>query len=187
MKRIVTFWTLVITAIQVYCAITVAVPVQLYQAEHDQLPDKTIECTLKALKFKDNAPQQLISAIDSAINIVTENASMWRTYKLEISPDGTSISITDIDPFIDATTPKSMMGSVVSKHFHFLVYCTEGNKNLINKIFSRTSEKINYVREYEFVEVKIDPFITRVEIDCSGATPKVIKRVVENIDLDSDQ
>ena len=161
-----------------WCEVTVGVTVQLTQNERDLLPDKSIEVTYKTLKYDKKANEQLVQALDSAMSVVAENAYMCRTFLLNF--DGKSkISITSFDPVETGSKRDDIMGTMVRRHCHFLVLCNADNKEAVSHIFKRDSEKVKYVREFEFVEAKIAPTTTCVEAEIDGATITFTSRIVD--------
>ncbi len=137
-------------------------------------------------KFKNNASPKLVQAIDSITTIVADNASTCRTFSLDISPDGSTITVINHDPNEPGTMKNDYAGTITKRHCHFLVKCDANNKGVVNSTFARTGDKNTYVREFIFVEEKIEPTVTSVEAQLNGHTPVIAKCIIENIDLNED-
>nr|AIF26619.1 hypothetical protein [uncultured bacterium fosmid pJB71G8] len=167
-----------------WCGITVSVPVQLINGQSDQLPDKTIEATFKQVKLKDNAPATLVTVLDSLFHIVTENAGTCRTFAIRINDDYTQFNITNIDPLEPMGNGDEVMGTMIVDRYHFLVMRNAMNKDIINAAFKIGGDKIKYVREFEFVEEKMDPIITCVEAEYVKDKLTITRCVVDGFEIE---
>lgn len=184
MKKIVLTLALILAvATTGNCGITVGVTMPLLESERNMLPDKTIETSIKEVKYKTN--NNLTMSLDSLMNIVVENAIMWRTFSLDIKNSGENyeVSIIHIDPTVNSN---DYLGPYIKGHCHFLVVQKEENKELINSLFKRDGEKVKYVREFEFVEDKDCIQSTSVEAIITPNEVRVSNCIVEGIDINED-
>ncbi|MBQ0068879.1 MAG: hypothetical protein KBT09_03885 [Bacteroidales bacterium] len=184
MKKILLALALILAvAVEGNCGITVGVTMPLLESERNMLPDKTIEASLKEVKYKTS--NNLTASLDSLMNIVVENAIMWRTFSLNINNNGENyeVSILQIDPTVSSN---DYLGPYIKGHCHFLVVQQEENKDLINSLFKRDGEKVKYVREFEFVEDKDCIQSTNVEAIVTPNEVKVSNCIVEGIDINEE-
>ena len=182
-KRLLFTAAAALTALASLAGVTVGVTVQLLEDERDMLPDKTIEVVYKTLKYKDNAPAMLVSALDSVMSLTAENTSTWRTFLLTVNGTGTHITVENYDPNGATVDKKEILGTLRYKHCHFLVRCNDSNKDVINSLVHRSGEKINYVREFIFVPEKIAPTATAVEACINNGELVVTRQLIDSINL----
>lgn len=186
MKRILFIILSFAFALMAICDDELGVPYQLLMTEHDQLPDKTLLITFKELKSNEKFDIVQRNAIDSVLNLLTENASVCRTFIMSISEDDNGIltlNIQNFDPINAIGNQQSIMGVIVIRHCH--VFIKEGNcdSKLTKNIYTITRHKRKYVREFEFVEEKVETPPTNIVATYDSGKIRYDKRIVDGIDL----
>lgn len=185
MKRITTALAAMVAGVALaWSTITVSVPVQLLNGQSNLLPDKTIEATFKQVKYKDSAPAQLRTALDSLCHIVTDNAGLCRTFAVRFTCDYSLFSITNIDPLDMMQPGEEVAGTIIVDRCHFLVIRCAANADAVKASMKTEGEKIKYVREFEFVDEQMEPIVTCVEAQMEGEELKVTRCIVDGFEID---
>ena len=156
MKRLIfTLFSVSIIALSALSAVTtVPVVTQLTANEKDKLPDKTIETTFKALRFKTSSSTPIVMGMEEIMQVTCDNAFQCRTFTLDLRQcnDSVMMTVKDIDPTELGEKHENYLGTLVKEGRHFIVICDAANSNLVKSAVEPARDKVKYVKEYEFVE-----------------------------------
>ena len=139
---------------------------QITLDEREQIPDKTLEVKMNQLKFNTKEQPELSRQLLGLLDDIADNDFANDVFVMSFSQpaDTLFITINNCD-IIDSigTNPKLYYGDIGVKQCHFVVTQNPECEKLLKKLF-KTDGKINFVREFEYVAFKNDPYNTTAKV-----------------------
>lgn len=134
--------------------------IQLTEAERSTLPDKTIQMELRRMKFGKKADARFVEALTALMRTMcdTDGENYVYAVALDPQPDRTiDVYIQSQDILRGGGDEKTYYGTMQIGRKYFVFARSLDNEQLLKSLLDKDKGKVNFVREYEIVEFKIQP------------------------------